>query len=44
MTDKPLDPREPDFNRLGILRFHNCWRCVVPHGTSNCEYPHARND
>lgn len=45
----PTDSREPDPNRFGIFRDHNCWKCkngALPcvEGRNGCSYPHARND
>ena len=46
----PIDPRDPNPNREGIFRDHNCWRCqsgakpCVVGNPRNCENLHARND
>lgn len=43
-------PRDPDLERPGIFRDHNCWKCKNGAGECvngnpwQCEYPHARND
>lgn len=45
-----IDPREPDPDKDGIFRDHNCWKCKsgeYPCANGNprrCEYPRARND
>ena len=44
------DPREDDYSRKGIFRYHNCAYCksgekpCVKGNPSKCEYPRARND
>ena len=44
------DPRDPDPSRPGIFRDHNCWACkdgaqpCREGNSSQCPYPHARND
>jgi len=45
-----VDPRDPDYSRIGMFVLHNCARCddgkkpCVIGNPSQCEYPHARND
>lgn len=48
-----VDPRDPEPTRVGIFRYHNCWKCKdgtrldlrpTPERPGNCGHPHARND
>jgi len=45
-----LEPDDPERERTGMFRDHNCWRCrdgrdrCVQRDPKQCEYPHARND
>lgn len=47
---KPVDPRDPDYSRVGLFIHHNCYRChsgelpCVQGHPNRCEFPHARND
>jgi hypothetical protein len=49
VVTKP-DPRDPDYTKDGIFRFHNCWRCrdgklkCAQGNPRQCSMPHARND
>jgi hypothetical protein len=44
------DPRDPDYTREGIFRYHNCARCrdgqlpCVQGAPHRCDWPRARND
>lgn len=46
---RPSDPRDPHPTRIGIFRYHNCWKCrsgelpCVTKVAGNCGYPVARN-
>ena len=53
LDPRPVDPRDPDYSRQGIFRYHNCSRCQngarldrcpTPDAPGNCGQPHARND
>ena len=45
-----VDPRDPDYTRVGMFVLHNCARCkdgrepCITGNPRQCEYPHARDD